>query len=150
MPIRALHTSFFDFLKDEGRSRAYFVDHTQHHRHLALASLRIMKSKLRFNICNVEESHVRNTDLRDMPTLVQRNIGPCLSYACRFWGDHLREYSTYDEQISSELLEFLQKSLLFWLEVLSLIKQMNGASKSLASILKLNQVRSNFDVNGHL
>jgi hypothetical protein len=44
VPLRALHTSFFDFfLMEEGRSQSYYVDPSQHNRSLALPCLRVMK-----------------------------------------------------------------------------------------------------------
>jgi AAA ATPase domain len=39
VPLRALHTSFLDFLTDASRSKSYFVNPSQHNRSLALSSL---------------------------------------------------------------------------------------------------------------
>src|ERR1700679_2522085 len=66
VPVRALHTSFVDFLTDKSRSKSYYVNPSQYNRSLALSSLRAMKSGLQFNICGLEPSHCRNTDVPDL------------------------------------------------------------------------------------
>ncbi|KZP17818.1 WD40 repeat-like protein [Athelia psychrophila] len=136
--IRARHTSFFDFLIDEKRSKGFFVDATKQDQNLVLGCLRIMKKELRFNICRLETSHLRNADVHDLPTLVQTHITSHLLYACRFLGVHLQNIS-YEKQIGSALEHFLLEHFPQWLEVLSLTKLVNTASRSLSSILKWSQ-----------
>ena len=58
VPLWALHTSFLDFLMDASHSESYFVTLSQHNQSLALSSLRVMKSDLRFNICGMETSNL--------------------------------------------------------------------------------------------
>jgi hypothetical protein len=139
IPVRALHASFLDFLTDESRSKSYYVDPSQHNRGLTLSSLRVMKFGLRFNICGLETSHCRNTDVLDLITRIEKNILPHLSYGCRFWADHI-VVMAYDTHILNELREFLHHHFLYWLEVLSLIKRINVASRMLRSMLEWNQV----------
>ncbi|KIM90604.1 hypothetical protein PILCRDRAFT_1868 [Piloderma croceum F 1598] len=114
VPVRALHASFLDFLSDESRSKSYYVSPSQHNSSLALSSLRVMKSGLRFNICGLETSHCRNTDVLDLTTRIKKNILPHLS-------------------------DFFHHRFLYWLEVLSLIKGINLAAKILRSILEWNK-----------
>ncbi|KZP17827.1 WD40 repeat-like protein [Athelia psychrophila] len=137
-PVRALHTSFFDFLQDPKRGKKFFVDATKQDPHIVLGCLRIMKQELRFNICGLETSHRRNADVSALPTLVQTHITPHLLYACRFLGVHLKN-TPHEEQISDEIQKFLHEHFLHWLEVLSLTKLVNTASGSLSSILKWSQ-----------
>ncbi|KIM87374.1 hypothetical protein PILCRDRAFT_814882 [Piloderma croceum F 1598] len=138
VPVRALHASFFDFLTDRNRSKSYFVDPSQHSHSLMLSSLRVMESGLRFNICNLETSHVRNTDVPDLAARVENTILPHLSYGCRFWADHLIT-TAYDTEILSKLRDFFHHRFLYWLEVLSLLKKINVASRMLRSMLEWNQ-----------
>jgi hypothetical protein len=139
VPVRALHASFFDFLTDQNRSKSYYVDPSHHNRSLTLSCLRVMRSGLRFNICGLETSHLRNTDVPDLTTRVENSILPHLSYGCRFWADHLR-LTAYDTDILNELRNFLHHRFLYWLEVFSLIKKINAASGMLLSMLEWNQV----------
>jgi NACHT domain len=136
VPIRALHLTFFEFLTD--RSNLYYVDPSRHHRSLTLSSLRVMK-KLRFNICGLKTSHCRNDDVPDLSMCLESAIPTHLSYGCRFWVDHLR-MTAYDKKILNELREFLYERLLYWLEVLSLVKKVKIASRTLRSMLEWNQV----------
>lgn len=139
IPIRGLHTSFFDFLTDETRSGSYYVDPSHHHWCLLQSSFRVMEFGLQFNICGLENSHLQNADVSDMETRIAGAIHPHLSYACRYWADHLLA-TTYDIGILNELRNFLHSHFLYWLEVLSLIGNVNIASKMLMSILEWNQV----------
>jgi hypothetical protein len=139
IPVRALHASFFDFLADESRSKSYYVDASQQNLNLTFSAFRVMKRELRFNICGLETSHMRNTDVSDLTTRVTNTILPHLSYGCRFWADHLNA-TAYDTKILEELRDFLHHHLLYWLEVLSLTKFIKIASGMLRVILGWNQV----------
>ena len=141
IPIRPLHASFFDFLTDQNRcTETYYVDPSQQSRSLTLSSLRVMKSGLRFNIAGLKTSHCRNADVPDLAKRIQETIPPHLSYGCRFWADHLSA-TAYDTDILGEVKDFLYHRLLYWLEVLSLIKKVNIASRMFLSVLRWNQVR---------
>ena len=106
-----------------------------------MSTFRVMKSDLRFNICGLETSHLRNTDVPDLATRVENTIHPHLSYACRFWADHLI-VTAYDTTILYELRDFLHHRLLYWLEVLSLLKNIHFASGMLLLTQEWNQVSS--------
>lgn len=138
-PVRALHASFFDFLADNSRSKTYYVDASEQNWNLTLSTFRVMKKELRFNICGLETSHLKNTDVPDLNMRVANTILPHLSYGCRFWADHLKT-TTYDSTILAEVRDFLLNRLLYWFEVLSLIKNINVASRMLLSMLEWNQV----------
>lgn len=137
-PVRALHASFFDFLTDESRSKSYCVDVSQQNRNLTFLTLQVMKRELRFNICGLKTSHLRNSDVPNLHAHIQKVIHPHLSYSCRFWSDHLVT-TAYDSKILCELWDFLHNCLLYWLEVLSLIKYVSVASSTLQRILEWNQ-----------
>jgi len=139
IPIQPFHASFFDFLTDQNRSKIYYVDPSHANHTLMLSSLQVMKSGLRFNIGNLKTSHCRNSDIPDLAIHIKKMILPHLSYGCRFWADHLCS-SAYDIKILYEVREFFYHRFLFWLEVLSLMKQVNIASGMLLSVLDWNQV----------
>ena len=61
-PVRPLHASFYDFLVDENRSGEFFILQGNVHRDLAIASLSVMRTCLRFNICGLETSYVANAE----------------------------------------------------------------------------------------
>jgi hypothetical protein len=147
-PLRALHTSFSDFLTDESRSKTFYVDPSHQNRCLAMSSLRVMKIGLQFNICQLKTSYLRNSDIPELPSLTEKYIPPYLSYACRAWAAHL-VVTPYDGETAESLRIFLYQQLLYWLEVLSLIGKVDIASPMLLSILAWIQVchDSNTPVN---
>ncbi|KAG6329000.1 hypothetical protein ID866_10089 [Astraeus odoratus] len=129
-PIRPLHTSFYDFLTDHSRSGDFFIDKDKD---LAAASLRVLHKDLRFNICRLETSYLRNSEVRNLDEMVTKSISLHLSYACRFWANHLHKV-----EFDSLLAEFLRamfesERVLFWLEVLGLLSCVGGAYSILAS-----------------
>jgi hypothetical protein len=133
--VRPLHTSFRDFLTDKERSRQFHVDPGPQHRNLALASWRVMKAELRFNICKLETSYSKNCDIYGLENRVIKYIPNHLSYACRFWEDHAREM-IFEPTVVGILKVFLQEQFLHWLEALSLIGQLSSASSALESSSK--------------
>jgi hypothetical protein len=131
--LRISHQSFSDFLLDEKTCPPTFNIKLNHfNQALTIACLNAMKRGLKFNICGLESSYVRNSDVPNLSSRVESSIQPELSYACLFWTEHLSESENNDE-VHSRILDFLDHRFLYWLEVLSLCKQMNQAS----GILKL-------------
>jgi hypothetical protein len=134
--LRLKHLSFAEFLSDPNRCRRQrlVINQSEHHRNMTLACLQIMKAELRFNICGLESSHVRNDDVTDVSQRIAKNISTPLSYSCRFWAAHLCG-TTSDEAtgiaLSEELRDFFDNRLLYWLEVMSLIKEIPASSIAL-------------------
>ena len=128
------HASFADYLTDVSRcgSRPWFIDVSAHHQSLALGCFQIMKEGLKFNICELETSHVSNDDVFDLDDRIQSHVPVYLAYACRFWADHLQE-TKFTTGTLSDLDDFLSHRFLFWLEVLSLTKEVHIASPALLS-----------------
>jgi WD40 repeat protein len=98
-----------------------------------------MKEELRFNICEMNTSYMRNDELRTYRALNEGAITAHLSYASRFGTDHLVA-TEFDDDIIGEVREFLHTRLLFWLEVLSVVKGMEIALEALLSIVKWSKV----------
>ncbi|CAE6428090.1 unnamed protein product, partial [Rhizoctonia solani] len=117
--VSALHASFPDFMLSADRSRKFYCDMSKQNTYMATRCFEIMRRSLRFNICNLETSSQFDQDVSDLQTRVQERISSGVSYAARYWGDHL-----YGANFSSALVnmldEFLQHRLLMWMEVLNL------------------------------
>jgi hypothetical protein len=148
-PVRILHPSFADFLSDRGRCKRemWFVDVPLHTRNLVSKCFRIMQAELKFNICRLETSDIRNEDVPDLDGRVKAAILPHLSYACRFWGDHLEATPQQDpdaEAIREALRTFFTSRLLYWLEALSLLKSVAVAPSAVLSAANWTTVRGIF------
>ena len=152
-PIRPLHTSFRDFLLHEDRSSIFHLDILpRHHLFLGHALLGCMQNRLKFNICNLKDSRLRNTEVPNLPSRVTDAIPPHLAYSCQHWMGHMQH-----AECSSELLHrttsFFKNFLPFWLETISLLSLSSPASYILAALetcsilTKWAKVRSTVMIN---
>jgi hypothetical protein len=131
--LRIRHYSLKDFLLNEKACPPAFHIKLDHwNQALTLACLNTMKSGLKFNICGLESSYIRNSDVPNLESRVETCIHPEISYSCLFWTEHLSKSHNNDE-LHSGIQDFLDNRFLYWLEVLSLCKRMNQTS----GILKL-------------
>ncbi|KAH9047049.1 hypothetical protein EDB84DRAFT_1575489 [Lactarius hengduanensis] len=106
LPIVPLHTSFRDFVTNKEKSGEFYVN-------LVLAL-----DDLKFNICNLESSYVANKDVEDLEPRIVKYLPPALSYACRFWDDHLEDL-VFETDLFGKLQRFFEEKFLYWLEALS-------------------------------
>jgi nucleoside-triphosphatase THEP1 len=121
--VSPFHASFPDYLFDKLRSGSFHCEVTKHSEVLANFCFDLMKGQLRFNICKLESSFVFDEDVLDLQDRIKKFISPALSYACRYWGEHLRE-GNFTDTVNEKLVEFLTHRLLFWMEVLNLERGM--------------------------
>lgn len=123
MQIRPLHTSLLDFFispeQKPGSQNRYYID-TSDQSSFAHACLRFMNRMLRFNICGLETSHLRNRDVPNLNSRVAEAIPLHLSYACCFWGYHL-EYSRLNPDLLEEIRDLMRNKLLYLFEALGLL-----------------------------
>ena len=124
-PVHILHKSFSDFLTDPERctDQKFLIVPSIHHKEILLSCLKVMKTRLKRNICQLDDC-VPLSQIEDLDTQKAAYIGETLEYACQFWTNHLaRITSSRDnvDEVYKEINQFFTTSLLFWIEVLSLI-----------------------------
>lgn len=128
-PIQFFHLSFLDFLTDRERCidpRFRILRHESHDM-LAIYCLRIMNEQLKRNICAVEDPSLLNSEVEDLDGRCKRYISAELRYACLYWSTHLENTEYVIEKLVSRLKTFTSQMLLQWLELLSLIEQVQSA-----------------------
>lgn len=139
-PLVPFYPFFFDFVRDSSSSREFYVNVSAHHYSIASACIRVLNNQLRFNICRLYSSYLRNSEVVDLQDRVEIYISPELLYASRFWVDHL---CATDEIISESLAvaiqDLLQIRIFFWIEVLSILGCVNVAVDGLANLVQLCQ-----------
>ncbi|OQE12757.1 hypothetical protein PENFLA_c063G02943 [Penicillium flavigenum] len=119
-PVRILHLSFRDFLV---QSRTMFlVDMPRKHEDIAKMCLKAMRSRLQRNICNLESSGTYKADID--PQYILRYLPLELQYSCRYWTHHLEQSQNTSFDFEDVLL-FLQKHFLHWVEAMSLLGLMS-------------------------
>lgn len=123
-PVKALHASFTDFLRDSKRSGKYSIDWDRWTRQITHRCLEIMVcGGLKFNICEFPSSFMRNNEVEKLDEIICDSISLGLSYACRYWPRHVAELNYYESsEVDPLLLSLLRHHFLSWLEVMSLLK----------------------------
>ena len=136
LPIIPLHTSFRDFLTNEDKSGDFYVGLRDAHHQLAHSCLNLLLDPLdglKFNICKLETSYLANDDVEDLNTRVNEHIPPALLYACRFWDDHL-QHTNFERDLFRKVETLLKEKFLFWLETLSLTRNIGLAPSAFATL----------------
>jgi NACHT domain len=137
--LRIGHLSFSEFLCDRKRCpEAFFIDREKESQEIAMACFERMKEKLKFNICGLETSHLLNDEVENLPEQIAKNIPGSLSYSCRFWAIHLGDTAnTKDDhdKLLPEVRDFLEHRFLYWLEVMSFVKEVLTANTALLAAI---------------
>ncbi|KAJ3560570.1 hypothetical protein NP233_g10752 [Leucocoprinus birnbaumii] len=145
------HKSFVDFLtcKNQHCPPALFAD-TQivekAQQQLAFGSLAVMLDNaakghgLQFNICSLETSAKKNKDFSNLAMRIKEHIPPHLSYSCRFWAQHLVACE-FDEVLLGKVDALFRTKLLYWLEAMSLLGEINRIPSIMRSVVDWAKVR---------
>ena len=124
--VRFRHQSFVDFvLNSDTAYLAPRITMGDCHHVLAIQCLRVMKDRLRFNICEISSSHLLNSDILHALPSIEAYIPSHLQYASRHWADHLH-YAVASKEVMTLVRYVLKIQFLFWLEVASLCGFVDG------------------------
>jgi hypothetical protein len=142
VPIRTLHLSFHDYLVDERirnheATSQFWVDKIGKHGLIASRCLAIMNRSLQKNICRLP-SYGTSRDEID-PISIASSLPDALQYACRYWAYHLSQ-GTAPVSSLDEVLQFLKKHFLHWLEAMSILGLMSEAINAVVTLLELLNV----------
>ena len=137
-PIQAFHKSFPDFLMDPKRCQdtQFFVDPPVHHTEILLLCLNLMEEKLKKNICNLD-NYTNLGDINDLSARRKEHIGEALEYACQFWTKHLMKSSRNGpdiKKVQKVIDRFFITHLLFWIEVLIMMGNLDVSVHSISNI----------------
>ena len=136
--IHTFHKSLPDFLMDPKRCQdtRFFVDPSVHHTEILLSCLHLMEERLKKNICNLDYCADLN-DLNDLSTRRKEYIGEALEYTCKFWTKHLMESPSSGpgvEEVQKAVDKFFTTHLLFWIEVLIIMGNLDASVHSINDI----------------
>jgi hypothetical protein len=124
--IYPIHASLRDFLTDPDRCTdpRIFVHPTHHHSMISRACFDRMTSLL------------QKPDLRNICRDGKKLLPGDLTYACRYWARHLAE-SNLDQSLVDRLHDFASTRLLYWIERLSLIGDLDLGISGLGIVIKI-------------
>jgi hypothetical protein len=132
--IRIIHLSFREFMTDYVKAdRPEILCSTDNQRRDLVSTLiEVLDKQLKFNICDLPTSYLRNIDMPEFQWRLDNYIPLHLRYAAQFWVDHLVK-TAYD---SGSVEKLLFKKFLFWLEVLSLLGIVSYGQQSLSKLIE--------------
>jgi hypothetical protein len=125
--IRILHSSFYDYLVSERCAHeSWSIDLELHNKECALGCIKLLDKELRENICGMTlPYHKKSKPLSD-----------AISYASKFWIEHVCLVSSVDDDILNQICNFLDNHLLHWMEVMSILKSHDHTIRSVDDLMK--------------
>lgn len=145
--IRVYHPSFVDYLTTKTRCTKlkFWIDLHYENAARAQRCLEIVSYGVKFNICDLESSYRANESLA-LHSRIKQKIPFLLQYSCKYWtsylcGASLLSGNKITEQIQSSLqVIFSRKTVLYWIEVLSLTQNVRQVMSDLPQLIKLFEV----------
>jgi hypothetical protein len=143
-PVRLFHPSFPDFITDKGRcsDARFLAKRAEGHLWLAIRCLEIMNAGLRENICDLEDPSLPNCEVVDLELRLEHATSPELRYACKYWHVHICLAAVTSPELVKCLEIFCTSHLLHWVELLSLLDNIQRlmGSNSMRSLLTCLEV----------
>ncbi|TDL16173.1 hypothetical protein BD410DRAFT_889978, partial [Rickenella mellea] len=123
--VQFIHPSFSEFLSDKTRCKndQLRIDKNFQHSVLAKTCLVRMHEMLKRNICDLDPLQL-NGEIIDMDERIIKHIPRDLQYACQYWGYHIHSMPELNAEVFELVKDFFQDTLLYWLEILSLLEKM--------------------------
>ena len=141
-PIRILHQSLRDFITgracDLADSQKYYLDIKEHSERLTLLCLYVMNKQLPCKTPGM--MYLSGLDGKLQPGIPELDGGAIseeLSYACKFWIDHLKMISVPSDVLKDTLGTFLSEYSISWIEIAA----MQGSSGTLKNVWEWIEVR---------
>jgi hypothetical protein len=135
--IRVRHLSISDFFLSDRCE--YQANLREAHAQQSIACLETMIKELRFNICQLDDSRLANTNVKDLQSRIEENIPDSLQYSSLYWSSHLclsPDRLNRDPQALENLKGFFEGSYpLFWIEVLSIMGMVPMGAPSLRRVI---------------
>ncbi|KAF5347139.1 hypothetical protein D9757_015068 [Collybiopsis confluens] len=91
------HLSLAEFLSSEQCPTQYRISHEGSHEVLGSICLKVMMNELKFNICNLETSSIRNSEVLNLEERIEQQISPQLQYSVKWWGYHGEQGNCLEE-----------------------------------------------------
>ncbi|KAF5372434.1 hypothetical protein D9757_009930 [Collybiopsis confluens] len=114
--IYIYHKSFHEFFEKE------FVG--LYETLLAKQCLRIMLHSLHFNMCDLPSSYLLDSEVPDLPSTVNKELGNEIGYAVCYGIAHIIQVSENEkEEVLKLLRDFEEKQIIFWIEAMNLLKK---------------------------
>jgi hypothetical protein len=132
-PVSILHLSFREFLLNTSEAD-FHVNEKVTHGEILSHCLRVMRSELKHNVCDLPSYGTRRQDIASQ--VINQHISQALQYSCRYWMHHLEKAGT--QAWEKETFSFLKEYFIHWLEAMSLM----GLASETVGIISALQSKS--------
>lgn len=135
-PIRVLHPTFREFILDPIRPNGFAINAMEAHSTIASACLGPLEGFLKHDILNQmigKQLIPRNSDIPDLPSLLEQRMNATQRYASSYWPYHAAEALEKKEGFD-EFGRFIETKLLNWVELMSLRGQLLVCVKGLSQL----------------
>jgi hypothetical protein len=89
-----------------------------------------MDTRLKRNICDLANYGIQRQDID--PQIIKHHLPADLQYCCYYWVHHLKQ--SQGGIFGSEILVFLRKRFLHWLEAIALIGKLSEARELIETL----------------
>jgi hypothetical protein len=137
--VRLLHKSVFDYLTNRAKE-PILVNVSAQDCILAMQCLSMMNHNLQYDICNIGNKSLLNSEVEGLSGCMSKCISEALHYACLFFVHHLKDALISQPALGRELHKFITCNLLHWMEVMSLLNQVHQAEVCLQILSDCLQV----------
>ena len=140
--VRVLHASIVDFFTNPNRCTdvRFFIDRSLYSHQLAICCFNAMDG-LKQDICAINDPTKFNSEIIDLDERLNKHLPEHLQYACRSWHWHLAEI-TESSDVYNRVKGFLFTHLLHWIEVMSLLDDIDSIYPALGYMKSWLQVCS--------
>ncbi|KAI5121197.1 hypothetical protein M0805_005998 [Coniferiporia weirii] len=141
--IRVCHPSFLDFINEETRSQMFWSDPATLNSTMTTKCFQVLIPGIKFNICDLKLPLLPNDEVPDINVKIYECIPQQLQYSCLYWLEHLLSSGL---DVNSDLVQgmlcslLLNPSAMYWLECLSLLKELKSGMTILMKCSGLYQV----------
>ncbi|EGX45785.1 hypothetical protein AOL_s00140g101 [Orbilia oligospora ATCC 24927] len=144
--IRPYHLSFEEFLLDPQTEKVtpFYIGAERANRSLMISCLSLLDKTLKRDICGFSLASDPDMWPHKAREEVLGYTSPVTRYACRFWIEHAIECTQLHGD-DGQIHQFLEKHLLHWLELLSLIDENFITRSLLERIVRLYRMVSRVD-----
>jgi hypothetical protein len=144
--VRPLHQSFLDFVCQQGGlvHPKLTMHVTVAEKHLTELCLLQLSKHLHRDMCRIKDASLFNSEVLDLKTRLNEFVSAALRYSCRFWITHLLHHiraAGAEAKIPLGLTVFCGRHLLHWIEVLSLIGDIDAVQRVLPELILVMNVR---------
>ena len=96
----------------------------------------MLSQTLKFNTCELPNAFQLRSEIEDLPPRLDAHVPEPVRYSCRFWAAHLLAASKEHDEMYQQAQHFFQEKLFYWLEVLSLLDDLESALILLRDVQK--------------